>query len=159
MYFESSVGLSFVGNGQVMSVASLLANYPATVDRVGLYARVNDLWGGSNEVMRCTADGATFFWRPQRENYAVVNPSVGGSFTLTPLISAPVQYISGTLTSSMSFTPSAVNAWPGAQFTLVNQGALGLFGINISGLVSGILPLLAGGTRVLTFAGGAWRGA
>lgn len=155
---------AFVNNGAYQTVAQLLANYPAASATLGMYGRVNDLWGSVRSVMVCEYDGSLYYWRPQRTDYATQNAATSGTTTLTPLISAPQQIVTGTLLGNMTMTPSTTNAWPGAQFEIINNGILGLFAINITGLTGGTLPLLGGGRRILTAvnSGGgaiAWRGA
>lgn len=155
---------AFVNSGGYQSVASLLSTYPAGPTYLGMYARVNDLWGSVRSVMVCEYDGSLYYWRPQRTDYATQNASTSGTVTLTPLLSAPQQIITGTLLGGMNITPSATNAWPGAQFEIINNGILGLFSINITGLTGGTLPILGGGRRIITAvnSGGgviAWRGA
>lgn len=151
---------TFVGQGAYMTVADLLANYPAGSGYVGNYARVSDLWGSVRSVMTCEYDGANYYWRPQRTDYATANTTTSGSVNLTPLVTSPVVFMTGTLTGNLTLTPSATNAWPGAQFTVNMNGVLGLFGITLSGLVGGgTLSLLLGGTRTLTYTAAGWRGA
>ena len=58
----------------------------------------------------------------------------------------------------MTVTPSNTNAWPGCTFEVVAQGILGVFGITIAGLVGGSsVPLLLGGSKMVTFDGSSWR--
>lgn len=147
-----------------MHVADLLSTYPANATQLGKYARVDDLWGSVRSVMVCEYDGSLYYWRPQRTDYATVNSSTTGSMSLTPLLTSPQIIFTGTLLGNMTVTPSTTNAWPGAQFEVINNGVLGLFGINLTGLTGGTLPLLGGGRRILTAinSGGgtiAWRGA
>lgn len=150
--------LQFVGGGSPMPVATLLSTYPATVSYVGMYGKVTDLWGSVRTVMVCDYDGNSYYWRPQRTDYAVSNASTGGAITLTPLLQAPVQFLTAPLASNMTITPSATNAWPGAQFTITSKGALSIFGITLSGLLGGALSILAGGTRTLTYTSAGWQG-
>lgn len=154
---------AFVANGAYMPVNTLLSTYPAGPAYMGQYARVNDLWGSVRTVMTCEYDGSLYYWRPQRTDYATRNSSTSGSVSLVPLLTSPQLTLNGTLLGAMTITPSITNAWPGAQFEIINNGVLGLFGINIAGLLGGTLPLLAGGRRVLTAVnnGGtmAWTGA
>jgi len=154
---------SFVANGAYMPVNTLLSTYPASSAYMGQYARVNDLWGSVRTVMTCEYDGSLYYWRPQRTDYATRNSSTQGAITLTPLLTSPQLTLNGTLLNFLTVTPSVANAWPGAQFEIINNGVLGIFGINIAGLLGGTLPLLAGGRRVLTAVnnGGtmAWTGA
>ena len=150
---------SFVGSGAYMTVASLLSTYPASATYLGQYARVSDLWGSVRSVMTCEYDGTNYYWRPQRTDYAVSNNSTGGAMTLTPLLTAPTVYLTGSLGANMTITPSATNAWPGAQFEILANGVLNLLGINISGLLGGTLPLLGGGRKIITYTQAGWRGA
>lgn len=149
---------SFVSNS-AMTVADLLANFPANSSRLGKYARVTDLWGNTDEIMRCSSDGSTYFWRPQRTDYAQNMSTTSGTTTLTPLVTPPTVVMTGTLLGNVTVTPSSTNAWPGATFTVISNGVLGLFGINITGLIGGTLPILAGGVRTITFTTAGWRGA
>ena len=145
-----------------MTVASLLSTYPASAPYLGKYARVTDLWGSVTTVMVCEADSTGFYWRPQRTDYAPPPISMGsGTLTLTPLITAPIVNLTGTLTGTVNVTPSSTNAWPGATFTVSSTSVLGLFGINLTGLVGGgTVPLLSGGIRTLTyFSGSGWKAA
>lgn len=159
----AAIPTSFVGGGAYMPVNTLLTNYPAGPTYLGQYGRVNDLWGSVRSVMTCEYDGSLYYWRPQRTDYATRNSSTSGGVSLTPLITSPQITFNGTLLGNMTLTPSTTNAWPGAQFEIINNGVLGLFGINVAGLLGGTLPLLAGGRRVLTAVnnGGtmAWTGA
>lgn len=155
----AAIPTAFVNNGGYQTVANLLSNYPAGVTYLGMYARVNDLWGSVRTVMVCEYDGTSYYWRPQRTDYATANSSTGGSISLTPLITSPTVIFTGTLGLGMTVTPSATNAWPGAQFEIISNGILGVFSINISGLLGGALPLVAGGRRILTYTAAGWRGA
>lgn len=155
---------AFVNGGAYQTVASLLSGYPAGPATVGMYGRVNDLWGSVRSVMVCEYDGSLYYWRPQRTDYATVNTATTGAMSLTPLLTSPQVIFTGTLLGNMTVTPSTTNAWPGAQFEVINNGVLGLFGINLAGLTGGTLPLVGGGRRILTAvnSGGgvlAWRGA
>lgn len=151
---------SFINGGAFMPIATLMADYPAGSDYLGNYARVTDLWGNVRSVMICEYDGTTYYWRPQRTDYATNNNATSGSMTLTPLVTAPVQFLTGTLLGNMTLTPSATNAWPGAQFTINMNGALGIFGVTLNGLIGGgTLSVLLGGSRTVTYTSAGWRGA
>lgn len=143
-----------------MTVAALLATYPANAARVGKYARVSDLYGSVDEVMRCCSNGTsppTYYWRPQRADYAQNSGQTGGAMALTPLVTPPIMFLTGTLASALTITPSAANAWPGCTFEVVSNGVLGLFGITIAGLVGVSVPLVSGGSKLVTFDGTAFR--
>lgn len=147
-----------------MHVADLLTTFPANATQLGKYARVDDLWGSVRSVMVCEYDGSLYYWRPQRTDYATVNTTTTGATSLTPLLTSPQVIFTGSLLGNMTVTPSTTNAWPGAQFEIINNGVLGIFGISIAGLTGGTLPLVGGGRRIITAvnSGGgsiAWRGA
>jgi hypothetical protein len=153
---------SFVGGGTPMLVADLLTNFPAGSATLFKYARVTDLWGSAQSVMICERDASGYYWRPQRTDYAPAPVAMtGGGMTLTPLVTAPVINLTGTLASAITLTPSAANVWPGATFTVTSNSILGIFGITIAGLVGGgTIPLLSGGIRTLTyFSGTGWKAA
>lgn len=140
-----------------MTVAEMLATYPASASLLGKYARVTDLYGSADEVMRCSSNGTSYYWRPQRTDYAITNTATSGAITLTPLLSAPQQFFTGTLLGNMTATPSPTNAWPGAQFTLTMNGVLGLFSLTVNGLIGNSVPILTGTTRVFTYTAAGWR--
>lgn len=157
---------NFVGNTDTSptTVANLLATYPAGVTYLGKYARVSDLWngngqGGVDEVLRCSYDGALYYWRPQRTDYSISSTLTTGTMTLSPLVTPPTLYVGGTLIANSTITPSATNAWPGCAFNIIQIGTLGIFGINITGLVGSSIPLLTGSTKQLTYTSAGWRGA
>ena len=150
----------FVGDGAYMPVASLISNYPASVQYRGNYARVSDLWGGVQTLMVCEGDASGYYWRPQRTDYAPAPIAVtSGTMSLIPLVTAPYLNLTGSLVGNVNVTPSTTNVWPGATFTVTSNSVLGLFGINLTGLVGGgTVPLLSGGIRTLTyFSGTGWK--
>jgi hypothetical protein len=138
------------------TVANLIANAPCNAARVGMYAVVSNLYSSvsgstTNEVARCGATGSTYYWRPQRTDYSATVAYTGGSLPLTPLLTPPVLYLTGTLASNGTITPSTVNAWPGEQFQIIETGALGLFSLQIGGLLGTALNFITGGTRTMTY--------
>lgn len=153
---------SFINDGAYMLVNDLLTNFPAAAQYRGNYARVSDLWGGVQTVMICEGDASGFYWRPQRTDYAPAPIAMAsGSLTLIPLVTAPIVNLTGTLTGTINVTPASTNVWPGASFTVSSNSVLGLFGINLTGLVGGgTVPLLSGGVKTMTyFSGTGWRAA
>lgn len=137
-----------------MTVAALLAGFPAGATYLGKYARVNDLYGSADEVMRCSKTGAsTYYWRPQRSDYAQNSAQTGGAMSLIPLVTPPQLKLTATLASSMTITPSATNAWPGCCFDVTMAGVLGIFGITIAGLIGVSVPLLSGATKRIIYDG------
>jgi len=162
LYNPPIIPTSFVGDGAYMSVGTLLATYPASSQYRGFYGRVSDLWGGVQTVMICEGDASGFYWRPQRTDYAPAPVAMtSGSMSLIPLVTAPVINLTGTLIGNINVTPQVTNVWPGASFTVTSNSVLGLFGINLTGLVGGgTVPLLSGGIRTLTyFSGTGWKAA
>lgn len=160
-YFQPFVSaLQFVSGGQTQTVAQLLSNYPAGVSYVGMYARVSDLWGAVDEVMRCCTNGSgVYYWRPQRTDYSTNSSQSSGSVTLTPLVSPPSIFMTATLLGNLTVTPSTTNAWPGCRFEIVSPSSLGIYSVSFSGLVGGIVSnLLAGNTRVLEYTVDGWKG-
>lgn len=152
---------AFINGGAEQTVASLLTNFPADASMLYKYARVSDLYGTARSVMICEASAGSFYWRPQRTDFSAASAATSGTVTLTPLLTAPVMVFTGTLLGSITIQPSSTNAWPGATFTVMANGVLGLFNINISGLIGGgTVPLLTGGSRTVTYIQGAgWRAA
>jgi hypothetical protein len=149
---------SFVNNGAAQSVASLLTNYPAGAANLYKYARVNDLWGNTNSIMICEAEGSTYYWRPTRTDYASASSAQSGTVTLTPLVTPPTLYLTGALTSNLTVNMSATNAWPGAQFEVISTGVLNLFGITLGGLIAGgTVPILQGARKLVTYTTSGWR--
>lgn len=136
------------------TIANLMANAPCNASRVAQYAVVSDLYGGAtatNEVMRCGQTGTMYYWRPQRTDFSITNSTTSGTVSLTPLLNAPTLVFTGSLLGNISVTPSTQYAWPGASFTVINKGVLGLFGINLTGITGGTLGILAGGQRTIYY--------
>lgn len=150
------------------TIANLMANAPCNAARLATYAVVSDLYSGTtgsstNEVLRCGQSGTLYYWRPQRTDYSAAVTFTGGTLTLSPLLTPPVMYLTGTMAANGTITPSTTYAYPGQQFQVVQAGTLGLFSIQIGGLAGGALSLVTGGTRVMTYTCDtsnvcAWRG-
>lgn len=152
--------IQFVNDGAYQTVAQLLANFPAAAPLRGKYGRVSDLWGNVQTVMVCEGDSSGYYWRPQRQDYAPAPiPMTSGAMSLVPLVTAPIVNLMGTLSGTVTITPSVTNVWPGATFTVTSNSVLGVFGMVIAGLVGGgTVPLLSGGIRTLTyFSGTGWK--
>jgi hypothetical protein len=144
--------------GTIFGASGLFATNPASSSVVGRLAVVTDLWGSVNEVMRCGFSNGVYYWRPQRTDYGATTTSTGGSMTLTPLVTAPTLFMTGTLLSNLTITPSTANVWQGARFEIANGTSLGLFGITIGGLIGGLTKtLLAAGRQTLVYEGAAWQ--
>ena len=142
-----------------MTVADLLATYPPSIATLGMYARVSDLWSSVDEVMRCRWDGVNYNWVPQRSaDFRAASTVTTGALTITALGHAPVLDFTSTLVGSITPTLSPTNAWIGQTKVLRARGVLGIFGINVSGLVGGgTVPLLTGGDRTFVYTPTGWQ--
>lgn len=151
---------NFINGGAFQTVASLLASYPAAAQYKGMYARVSDLWGSVSTVMICESDGVTFYWRPQRTDYAVPSTQTSGTMNLIPLISAPVTVLQSTLIGAMTITPTNTNVWPGCTFVVHAPASLGLFSITITGLIGGLTSAILGGSaKSIVYTSSGWKAA
>lgn len=143
------------------TVANVLSGSPCQAGRVGHYAVVSDLYSGTsntNEVLRCTLSGSTYYWRPQRTDFAGSVATTGGTVTYTCFVTPPTMFTSGTLLSNATLTLATTNCWPGATFTIANGNTLGIFGVTVTGLVGGLTKTLGlGGVGVFTYDGTVWR--
>jgi len=158
---------AFVGNGDFMTFAQLLANFPPSAATKGFYARVTDLYGTQTGVMVCGYDSnqvanGGYFWQPTRPDST--NGSASAYPSNTPLTILPItmpsfiRFSSAALTLSVTHTISPVNAYPGCRVRMLMPGLLGIFGITIAGLVSGTtVPLVTGTPREFIFDGTAFQ--
>lgn len=148
----------YVNSGAFQTVSALLTGSPCASVMLGRLARVSDVYGSVSSTLVCETDGNTFYWRPQRTDYSIVSNQTSGSMTLTPLLTAPVVYLSATPTSTVTVNLSTANAWPGATFRIYAPAGISLNGINLSGLVGGgTVPLLQGADRVVTYTSSGWK--
>lgn len=149
---------NFINGGAFQTVANLLTNFPAASQYRGMYARVSDLWGSVSTAMICEYDGTNYYWRPQRTDYSVVSTQTSGSMSLIPLVTAPVTVLNATLLGNVSITPTTTNVWPGCEFEIYSPSNLGLFGVNITGLLGGVTSVLLGGSaKKITYTAAGWR--
>ncbi len=149
----STSATSFVSTTP-MTINDLLTNYPAQASRAGQYARISNLFNGASavaatgvdEIVRCRFDATqgVYRWVPQREAYNMTMPATSGTASLLPLITPPTIRFTGTLTGALTITPSAVNAYIGQRFTVIQNSVLGLFVTTITGLIGSNLTLLGG---------------
>lgn len=152
----ASSGTSFVQGAQTMTVADLMANYPAGSGLVGMYARVTDLYGSVDDIMRCRFDGVNYRWVPQRESYNGTNAATSGSVTITPLVSPPTLRFVSTLLGNITTNMSVTNAYIGQRQRIISNGALGLFGFTVAGLVGSNVSLLTGGVKDFEYGPTGW---
>lgn len=154
----ASASTSFVGgtNANPTTVSSLIANFPPSATYLGQYARVSDLFGSVDDIMRCRFDGTAYRWVPQRPNFVGTSTSTGGSITVTPLVTPPTLRLTATLLSNLSIAPSSTNAFVGMQQKIIQEGVLGIFTSTITGLIGSNLTLLGNTTKVIEYGPTGW---
>ena len=145
----------YVSNSAI-TLSSLLSTFPASATMLNMYARVSDLYGSVDDIMRCRWDGTNYRWVPQRESFAGNNATTSGTLTLTPLVTPPTLRLSGTLTGNINATPSTTNAYIGQRFRIVNNAVLSIFTASITGLIGTNLTVLGGGSRDIEYGSGGW---
>lgn len=131
----SSGALKLAGQNVVNAERLLLAR-PLTVANFSSVTNVNgalvfgtDLGGGSGPAY---GNGAKWIRLNQS---GVMTVSTDAAFTLTYLISAPVQIHTGTLTADRTVTLSTTNAVNGSRFRVTRKGS-GAFVLSVGGLKS-----------------------
>jgi hypothetical protein len=148
----------FVADGETITLADLMARFPASALYRGWYAHVSDLYGSLDEVLRCRFDGLFYRWVPQRDQYIQNSPIASGTIALTPMFMAPIVNLTANPTSNIMVVPSSQYAYLGQTFRVNQLGVLGVFGISISGLLGGgTVPLLSGSSKLMVFDVGGWR--
>lgn len=121
-----------------------------------MYARVSDLYGSVDDIMRCRFDGLNYRWIPQRPFFTAVNTATSGTVNIIPLVTPPTLRLTGTLLGNMSITPTTTNAFVGQQQRVIMDGVLGVFAATITGLIGSNLTLLGGGSRVIEYGPTGW---
>lgn len=149
---------SFVGgtNTTPTTVNDLLTTYPPSAAYLGKYARVTDLFGSVDDIMRCRFDGSNYRWIPQRPNFNATMAATGGSMQILPLVTPPTFRLTGTLLGNLSITPSATNAYVGMQYRVIQNSTLGLFTTAITGLIGSNLTLAGNSTQILEYGPTGW---
>lgn len=155
---SASSSTSFVGGTATAptTVASLISSFPPSSQYMGQYARVSDLYGAVDDIMRCRFDGVAYRWIPQRPAFTAVSTATTGAISIVPLVTAPTLRLTGTLLGNMSLTPSATNAYVGQQQRVIMDGTLGLFTASITGLIGSNLSLLGGGSKLIEYGPTGW---
>ncbi len=149
---------TFVNDGVPQTVSQLMAAYPASASTFGLYARVSDLYGSVDDIMRCRFDGANYRWVPQREAYSGTTAATSGTVNITPLVTPPTLRAVGNLLGNVSFAPSATNAYVGMRQRIYVTGVLGIFTATITGLIGSNLTILGGSFRDIEYGPTGWFG-
>lgn len=102
---------TYVNGGAFQTVAELKANFPASAAVIGKLARVTDLWTAVRTTMICEYDGANYYWRPQRTDYAISSSQSSGTMNMIPLITAPNVVLKDTLLGNLTLNLMTVDAW------------------------------------------------
>lgn len=154
----SNSNASFVGGTATAptTVANLISTFPPSATYMGQYARVLDLYGSVDDIMRCRFDGVAYRWIPQRPSFSGIAANTGGTISIVPLVTPPSLRLTGTLLGNMSVVPSSVNAYVGQQQRVVMEGGLGLFTASITGLLGSNLTLLGGGSKLIEYSPTGW---
>lgn len=147
--------------GSMLTVDQLLADYPASAARRGMYARVSDYGGYVDRVLRCDffSDVGYYQWTPTLPEYGRSMP-ITGDMTLWPLKSPTSIILTGTIPTATTrrVTLETTNGRPG-EIKEIKAGLTSLLGtLNIlgTGLGSGVSLLLGGYQKfVLDSSGGA----
>jgi len=154
-----SAGAGYVASPTTtMTVADLMTNFPPAANYVNQYARVSDLYGSVDDIMRCRFDGVNYRWVPQRPFFTAVTASTSGSVSIIPLVTAPTLRLTGNLLGNINVTPIATNAFIGQQQRVIQEGTLGLFTTTITGLIGSNITLLGGNTKLLEYGPTGWFG-
>lgn len=153
------IGTTFVNGGSATTVANLIANFPPSAPYNGLYARVTDLYGSVDDIMRCRWDGTNYRWVPQREAFSGTTAATSGAVSITPLVTPPTLRATGTLLGNVTFSAVTTNAYIGQRQRIYMQGVLGLFTATITGLIGSNLTLLGNTYKDIEYGPTGWFGA
>ncbi len=127
---------------QILPFAWPIAGLQAAAPYKGQSVWVTDLYGGLGGY--CQSDGVA--WIPRARDAVLTRTiSAGASLVLTPLVDRPFQILKGTLpaAATLSISFSAVNAWNGCRFRIVNRltglGQLKLLGVLLGSAWSDVI--------------------
>lgn len=148
-----------------LTIADLMANYPASASLKGRYAQVSDLWGaGIFGVMRCGYNQRIYYWEPTTQPQLIGQMPATTSTTIQPLSSFPIIELTGTipLGNTVNVTAGLDYAWPGAikEFRGSMTSLLGSLNILGSGIGSTLAMALGGNRRIGCYDNGSalvWR--
>ena len=154
-----SAGAGYVSSPtSAMTVADLMANFPPGASYLNQYARVSDLYGSVDDIMRCRFDGVNYRWVPQRPFFSGTTAATSGTVVIIPLVTPPTLRLTANLLGNINVTPSSVNAFVGQQQRIIQDGTLGLFTTTITGLIGSNITLLGGNTKLLEYGPTGWFG-
>jgi hypothetical protein len=113
----------------------------------GKYAFATDLGGGADTVL---CDGT--YWKHIRLGSPSIVAATAGTIAITPLTSAPLILVQGTITGTMSLAISTTNLYPGYILYVRVPGAItGALGVSVGGGAS--LPILGNTTSMFVWDG------
>ncbi|WDZ97975.1 hypothetical protein Herbaro_09400 [Herbaspirillum sp. WKF16] len=136
---EAPFGLILPGQVNIAGLPSA-ALYPRK------YMWVTDLFGGPGDYV--ISDGTN--WKPVRP-LAVQSP-VAADMTISALVNAPTQIVTGTIGTAVTRTVSlgTANAYPGAKFRVVRQAT------GLGSLIAGLVGISINGWADFEYNGSAW---
>jgi len=156
----ANASTAYVANPSTpMTVANLIANFPPSVTYLNQYARVSDLYGSVDDIMRCRWDGTNYRWVPQRDSFAGTSAATGGTVNVLPLVTPPVIRMTATLIGNVQYSAQTANAYIGQRFSIVNNAVISLFTATITGLIGSNLTVLGGGTQTIVYGPTGWYAA
>lgn len=128
------MGWSLFAPSQFLTGDYTIATLPDPTANLRKYAWVTDLHDGQPDFV--ISDGVN--WKPVRPLATRFVANANAAMTLQALSNSPTQILRGTLTAARTLTLSPTMAYSGARFRIKRE-AVGLFGINIAGLVTTVL--------------------
>lgn len=150
----------------MLTLAQLMSQFPAGATYRGKYARVSDLWGAVDGVLRCGYNGRIYYWEPTTQPQLVGQMAVNGNgaSTVQPLSSFPILELTGAIPLGNTFNVTAGLdfAWPGAikEFRGSMTTLLGALNILGTGIGSTLAMALGGNRRIGCYDNGTalvWR--
>lgn len=126
-----------------------IATLPPAAQNQAKYAFVTDLGGGADMVI---SDGAN--WKHIRLGAPDTISAVSGTVTITPLASAPIQMVTGSILTSLLLSISSTNLYQGYMCYIRRPGVLiGSLGIQLAA-GGATLPILGSATSVFVYDAG-----
>jgi hypothetical protein len=142
-----------------MTVANLIANFPPGATYLNQYARVSDLYGSVDDIMRCRFDGTNYRWVPQRESFAGTSAATTGAVNIIPLVTPPVVRMTATLVGNVQYSATATNAYVGQRQVIINNATISIFVTMITGLIGSNLTILGGSSQTIVYGPTGWYAA
>lgn len=148
----------------IITMAQMLATYPASAEYRGKFCRTSDMWGIIDGLFRCTYNGRIYFWEPTTTPKYPGGMTLTGNATIQPMITPPIIEFGGALPALTTWTVTlgTDNLVPGVEkeFRGGLSSLLGTLNIGGSGLVSVVNLLLNANRRFVSYDNGSavvWR--